>query len=244
MRQNSRLIARGGNETSLEEVGEPTTPRSGSRASSVRTKHRILRAAKSVLADNGYAKFTLRQVAAKSGVTVGNIAYHYPSKRELVRALITLLIQDYRVQVETFLRASAKRSSNAFAALVVWLMQDSVSRQTNRLFREFWSIALRDPVIATAMDRFYEEIQQTATSKLQESFPDLPLRRARAIAQLMGIVSEGSNVLYGTAQRPVAPLSDVSDLAAALLVHAAKQAPPRRKAASKAAKAAPDTSAA
>jgi hypothetical protein len=150
-----------------------------------------------------------------------------------------LLIQDYRAQVETYLRASAKRSSNAFAALVVWLMQDSVSRQTNRLFREFWCIALRDPVIATAMDRFYEEIQETATIKLQEGFPDLPVRRARAIAQLMGIVSEGSNVLYGTAQRPVAPLTDVSDLASALLVHAAKQTPRRRKAASKASKVAP-----
>jgi AcrR family transcriptional regulator len=236
MRQNARLIVRNGSGSSLDDVGERGAPRSGSRASSVRTKHRILRAAKSVLADSGYAKFTLRLVASKAGVTVGNIAYHYPSKRELVRALITLLIQDYRVQVETYLRASAKHSSNAFAALVVWLMQDSVSRQTNRLFREFWSIALRDPVIATAMDRFYEEIQETATIKLQESFPDLPLRRARAIAQLMGIVSEGSNVLYGTAQRPVAPLADVSDLASALLVHAAKQTPRRRKAVSKASK--------
>ena len=43
------------------------------------------------------------------------------------------------------------------------------------------------------------------------------------IVQLMGIISEGSNVLYGTARSPTAPLDRVTRLAGTLLVQAAQQ---------------------
>jgi AcrR family transcriptional regulator len=197
-------------------------PRSGSRASSERTRLEILRAAKHILATQGYARFTLRRVAAAAGLTVGNLAYHYPSKRKLVRALIVLLIDEYRVQVETYLQSATQRSPTGFAALVIWLMRDSVSPQTSRLFRELWTIALHDEFIATAVDGFYAEVQETAAAHLRQNFPDLPTPTARAIVQLMGIISEGSNVLYSTARRPTAPLSRVTRLAADLLVHAAQ----------------------
>jgi hypothetical protein len=102
-------------------------------------------------------------------------------------------------------------------------MRDSVSAQTSRLFREFWTIALHDPVIAETIDRFYAEVQETASTRLRRNFPNLSPRSVREIVQLMGIISEGSNVLYGTARSPTAPLDRVTRLAGTLLVQAAQQ---------------------
>jgi hypothetical protein len=102
-------------------------------------------------------------------------------------------------------------------------MRDSVSTQTSRLFREFWTIALHDPFIAKAIDGFYAEVQETAAMHLRHNFPDLPPASVRAIVQLMGIISEGSNVLYGTTRKPTAPLGRVTKLACSLLVQAAQQ---------------------
>jgi AcrR family transcriptional regulator len=178
-----------------------------------------------VLATDGYARFTLRRVASEAGLTVGNLAYHYPSKRNLVRALIMLLIEEYRMQVDAHLRSTPSGSPGAFRSLVSWLMRDSVSRQTSRLFREFWTIALHDPVIANAIDRFYAEVQETASTHLRHNFPNLPRRSVREIVQLMGIISEGSNVLYGTARSPTAPLDRVVKLACSVLVRAAQKLP-------------------
>jgi len=144
----------------LTATSTPRSPRSGSRASGERTRVEILRAAKRVLATDGYARFTLRRVAGEAGLTVGNLAYHYPSKRNLVRALIMLLIEEYRMQVDARLRSAPSRSPGAFRALVSWLIRDSVSTQTSRLFREFWTIALHDPVIANAIDRLYAEVRK------------------------------------------------------------------------------------
>lgn len=206
-----------------ERANPPRSPRSGSRASGERTRSEILRAAKRVLATHGYARFTLRRVAHEAGLTVGNLAYHYPSKRNLVRALIMLLIGEYRAEVERRMRSTPSRSPGAFRSLVSWLMRDSVSTQTSRLFREFWTIALHDPFIAQAIDRFYAEVQETASIQLRHNFPRLPAGSVREIVQLMGIISEGSNVLYGTARAPTAPLSRVTRLACSLLVQAAQQ---------------------
>ena len=210
-------------EASIKGSLEPRAPRSGSRASSERTRAEILRAAKRVLATDGYARFTLRRVAREASLTVGNLAYHYPSKRTLVRALIMLLIDEYRSQIDARMRTAPSHSPRAFRSLVAWLMRDSVSAQTSRLFREFWTIALHDPVIAATIDRFYAEVQETASTRLRRNFPNLSPRSVREIVQLMGIISEGSNVLYGTARSPTAPLDRVTRLAGTLLVQAAQQ---------------------
>jgi AcrR family transcriptional regulator len=203
----------------------PRLPRSGSRASGKRTRVEILRAAKHVLATDGYARFTLRRVASEASLTVGNLAYHYPSKHELVRALIMLLIGEYRTQVATHMRSTPSKSPRAFRSLLSWLMRDSVSTQTSRLFREFWTIALHDPFIAKAIDTFYAEVQETVSTHLRHNFPKLPSGTVREIAQLIGIISEGSNVLYGTARNPTAPIGRVTKLACGLLLQAAQRSP-------------------
>lgn len=201
----------------------PRSRRRRTRPSGDRTRTEILRAAKQVLATDGYARFTLRGVAKEAGLTVGNLAYHYGSKRTLVRALIMLLIEEYRAQIDAHMRTAPSGSPDAFRSLVAWLMRDSVSAQTSRLFREFWTIALHDPVIARTIDRFYAEVQETAALRLRQNFPNLPTQSVEEIVQLMGIISEGANVLYATAHSPTAPLDRVTRLAGSLLVQAAQQ---------------------
>jgi AcrR family transcriptional regulator len=196
--------------------------RSGSPASSERTRIDILIAAKHVLANNGYARFTLRRVASVAHVSVGNLAYHYKSKRELIRALITHLMIEYRGRIDTYLDSATKNRSNDFVSLVEWLMLDSVSVTTSRLFRELWAIALHDTFISLAVDRFYEEMHTTAAGRLCENFPRLSKQSARDIALLMGIISEGSNVIYGTAPNPGSPFKRIIKLAAGALVKAAE----------------------
>ena len=199
------------------------SPISGSRASSERTRSEILRAAKGVLATDGFARFSLRRVAKLAGLTVGNLAYHYPSKRDLVHALIKSLIEEYRTQVDTYLRSPRRRSRRSFAALVVWMMRDSVSVQTSRIFREFWTLAMHDELIAAAIDGFYTEVHKTTAILLRKNFPNLTLRTAKDIVQLMALISEGANVLYATARAPIPPMRRVSRLASMLLVQAAGQ---------------------
>jgi AcrR family transcriptional regulator len=200
------------------------------------TPAQILKAARRVLATMGYARLTMRAVARETGLTVGNLAYHFPSKRGLVRALILSLVADYQAKSNEYLRGAGHRRGDGFAGLVRWLISDSVSHETSRLFREFWAMALHDEVIAEAMDGFYAQAHETASALLRLIEPGLNRRQAHDIVQLMGAISEGTNVLYATASKSKASLQRVSQLAGNLLVRAAIDASrpaPRRKSSSR-----------
>jgi AcrR family transcriptional regulator len=181
----------------------------------------ILLAARRVLARIGYARLTMRAVARETGMSVGNLAYHFPSKRVLVHSLIEAAVEDYQAKSNEFLRNVDHKHKDGFSKLINWLITDSVSLETSRLFRELWAIALHDRVIAQAMDRFYAQAHDTIARLLVKSNSGLDRSRARDIGQLLGAISEGANVLYATAEGSSASLRRFSQLAVNLLTHAA-----------------------
>jgi AcrR family transcriptional regulator len=188
----------------------------------------ILVAARRVLATLGYARFTMRAVAREAGMAVGNVVYYFPSKRSLVHALIESLVAHYQGKSNEYLRNAGRGSG--FAPMVEWFIRDSVSRETSRVFRELWTMGLHDPAVAAAMDCFYAESHRTAVALLRVAWPRLSRQRAHDIVQLMGTISEGSNVIYATAPRSARSLTRVARLAGELLVYAAG-APPKAQAA-------------
>lgn len=183
----------------------------------------ILRAAALVLGTVGYARLTMRAVASEAGLAVGNLVYHFPSKRDLVHALIGWLVMQYQAKSSEYLTDPQLGATKGFGNLVQWFIRDSVSPSTNRLFRELWTMALHDTKIAEAMDGFYEQAHVTAAALLRVRHPHLTAQESRDIVQLMGMVSEGANVIYGTAGLSHTSLTRVSRLAADLLEQAASR---------------------
>ncbi len=179
----------------------------------------MLAAARHVLATSGYARLTMRAVARAAGMAVGNVVYYFPSKRSLIHALIESLVGQYQGKSDEYLRNAGR--GQGFAPLVEWFIRDSVSRETSRLFRELWAMALHDGAIAAAMDSFYAASHRTAVRLLRMADPTLRQRRAHDVVQLMGTISEGANVIYATAPRSARSLARVARLAGELLRDAA-----------------------
>lgn len=51
------------------------------------TRERILEVSRVLFNRRGYANTTIADIAAEAGIAVGNLSYHFPAKRDLVRAL-------------------------------------------------------------------------------------------------------------------------------------------------------------
>src|SRR5688572_21705525 len=66
------------------------------------TREKILAGAREVLLRHGYERFTTRRVAESAGITVGNLTYHFPSKRQLLASLIQRLLAEYTSAFESF----------------------------------------------------------------------------------------------------------------------------------------------
>lgn len=137
---------------------------------------RILDGALHVLLTHGYAGFTTRRVATAAGMRPGNLSYHFPSKRELLRALIARLVDDYSKRLAAFLAEPGVPLGKEIQTLVAWLINDSVADETVRIFRELWAISLHDAVIRRAVDDFYDEVMSNLAGLLQRQMPDVDLR--------------------------------------------------------------------
>ena len=175
-----------------------------------------------MLATAGYARLSMRAVAREAHVAVGNVVYYFPSKRSLMHAVIMGLLAHYKVNAGKYLRSAS--GNTGFAELLRWYMSDSVAREISHVFRELWTMALHDPAIAKAMDRFYGELHRLAAERLRAAWPGLSRQRARDIAQLLGTISEGANPIYATTSRSAKSLARVAQLAGELIMHAAGSA--------------------
>lgn len=72
-------------------------PAAGKRTSYARsrdTRARILAAALAEASEAGFHKTSVARIAARAGVAVGNLHYHFGSRRELLRELMSSLVAD------------------------------------------------------------------------------------------------------------------------------------------------------
>ena len=72
---------------------EARTPRA-SYAKSRDTRARIMAAALAEASDRGFHKTSVARIAARAGVAVGNLNYHFGSREGLIRELMSGLVAD------------------------------------------------------------------------------------------------------------------------------------------------------
>jgi AcrR family transcriptional regulator len=156
-----------------------------------------------VLTRDGYARFSVQRVAAEAGIAPGNLNYYFPTKASLLEALVTYTLAQYRDQAHNAGQQVNSETRDSLGDVLLRLMQDARSDQTNRLFRELWAIALHDPNIAKAMDSFYT---RSASAFLRRSRSESGMSSGgdelEAAIYLMLVISEGVSVIFGT--RPAA----------------------------------------
>jgi len=178
---------------------------------------RILDGAHRVLIKYGYSGFTTRRVAEAAGMAPGNLAYHFPTKLELQRAMIARLMDSYWAQMKAFLVEPNLPPGAELESLTRWLLTDSVAEETMRTFRELWALSVHDQVISSAMDDFYDKLMDAVVELLQRCRPGVERAAIREVVQVLAVMSEGTVVMYGTRIQRAVPHSRFIELAARLL---------------------------
>jgi AcrR family transcriptional regulator len=180
------------------------------------TIERIFAGARQVIVKHGYAGFTTRRVAEAACIAPGNLSYHFPSKQDLIQALIRHLLPDYLAQLETFVSDPMLPSEQEIARLMRWAMIDAVSSDVVHVFRELWIIALRDAASRQKVHEYYDEVMDRVVRLLRRLRPTVDARVIRELVQVWAIIAEGSNVLYGTGAQRAVPYERIIEITLAL----------------------------
>ena len=157
----------------------------------------ILNAAREVFIEAGYAALTMRKVAARAGISIGNLNYYYRTKEDLLRDLLEYVINDY---LEEFTRrrliAGQSPEKQLQAVLMFWI-EDLGTPETTVFFPELWALGNHDPQIAELVDDLYAKARQPLNELIPQINPTLTKKEAEQIALYMCAAMEGLTVFVG-----------------------------------------------
>jgi AcrR family transcriptional regulator len=136
-------------------------------AKSRETRARILQAALAEVSDSGFHKASLARIAARADVALGSVSYHFGSRDELLRELMTALMGDLMARLDA---ADAGEGADFFererAALLTYL--DHV-RTHPALVRLADEIKLHEPdLYRRGADRMAERMAARIRAGIEE----------------------------------------------------------------------------
>ncbi len=133
---------------------------------SVRAERRIELAqhALAALAELGYARVNLREIATRSGLSLGVIHYHFKDKNELLAAAVTLYKEAFLQHVEACIVAATDRAMLADSLGALLRKAVIEHGMTHRLWYDIRAQALFDQtfleLVSDLEDRLIRVIQQ------------------------------------------------------------------------------------
>lgn len=117
------------------------------------TKERILLNAKRLFSQNGIANTRLQQIADETQISVGNLAYHFTNKEEIVRDLYGVTLDEISEILEISKIYPSLESFDAKFSNLYHFMENNVFYFTN-----FWEIKRNYPMVNGKIMAFNKKI--------------------------------------------------------------------------------------
>lgn len=171
--------------------------REGGYAKGYETRELILRNALHILIEEGYRAMSMRRVAAASGMRLGNLTYHYPTREDLVRELLNAVISSYEVEFGTIVHEQGLLPEERLARLCNLILDDIATKKTTRFFPELWALANHDAFVYERVHELYDRARAPLVEIIAEMRPDLPEAVRFDLALFISGSMEGLTVFAG-----------------------------------------------
>jgi AcrR family transcriptional regulator len=132
-----------------------------------RTQSRILDAAQSIFAEQGFENTQLEQVATRAGYTRGAIYAHYASKEDLFLALLEQRVYNKLDTMQQLIEAEPELK-NRMAIFKHWLAGQVCDPSWATLNLEFKLYALRRPQSRKKLQRLYRLLSKSSRKQFVE----------------------------------------------------------------------------
>ncbi len=155
----------------------------------------ILQVADTLLVENGYHSFSMRKVAAKAKISVGNLQYYFPTKDSLLAALLDMVIQGYIEEFESI--APTLSPKERFVSIIESVYRDLSTKRTTRFFPELWCMSNHDEQFSANMDVMYSRYRKVIQGVICQINPRLTSAQSKRLALFISSSIEGHTVFLG-----------------------------------------------
>jgi AcrR family transcriptional regulator len=155
-----------------------------------RRRQEILLAARSLLVDDGYDFFVMREVAARVGATLGNLQYYFATRDDLLEAVVRSEFE--RNQREVAALSSGRRAPRAKLAAIVRHLIDVWAKEGGRVYAVLSLLAIHHRRFARLHHEIYEAFYESLLPVLGELRPGAKAGELRRIARLVTTLVDGA----------------------------------------------------
>lgn len=149
----------------------------------------ILAATRSVFMRKGHANLTLRMVAEEAGIALGNISYYFPTKKQLIDAMLREQMVDY---VEEHLRLLENGSQSPLELLLDTIeFYVTASRSSYQFFFETWAYAGSDEDAKALVSELYRAIGLYVYRLIRATRPELDHEEINRIVLQISSLTQG-----------------------------------------------------
>ncbi|MDA3628794.1 TetR/AcrR family transcriptional regulator [Saccharopolyspora oryzae] len=142
--------------------GEPVAQRGRPAGDHAAKRAEILKAAASVIAEDGYAKASLRKVAERAGYTTGAVTYYFANKEELVTALAESRFDRYDAMLEP-----ARAKADIKLLYEQWLAMTTGDPEYWPVMSQLLTHARYEPALASIIEQRYARYHRLHTKILE-----------------------------------------------------------------------------
>jgi AcrR family transcriptional regulator len=172
-------------------------PREGGYAKGHETRELILEAALHLLVEEGYRAMTMRRIAAECGMKLGNLTYHFPTREDLVRALLDAVISAYEIEFEKIVHNPHLSPELRLDTYCETVLEDLPTKKTTRVFPELWALSNHDPFVFERVHELYARARAPLVEIVADMRPDLPEDKRGALVLFISAAMEGLTVFAG-----------------------------------------------
>lgn len=186
----------------------------------------ILKAALDVLIDEGAGAFTLRRIAARCDMKVGNLSYHFAKKEMLVHLMLDDLLDHYERLLDETVRQPGVDAETQMKLMIELCLDDIGSKRTTHLFTELWALSNHNPYVADRVAGFYRNVHGQWAAVIAPLNPSLSPQEVDAVARFVSASLEGTTIIAGHGKAWAGQMPQMKAIAMASLVHLAKTITP------------------
>lgn len=174
----------------------------------------ILRAALTLLVEEGYRAMSMRRVAAACDMKLGNLTYYFPTRESLVRELLDAVITSYEIEFDAIMHEEGVSAEYRLVELCVLILEDIGTKKTTRFFPELWALSNFDPFVQERLQDLYARARAPFVPIIAEINPALTAEQCEIAALFISASMEGTTIFAGHDKQFATAMPQLERLAA------------------------------
>jgi AcrR family transcriptional regulator len=152
--------------------------------SKANTRERLLAAARSAFASNGFHGASVEEIASLAGFSTGALYSNFDGKEDLFLVLMEREIDEHAREIAEAVGARSSVSERATGGARRWMTMIEREPELLLLFMEFWAYGVRDAGVRPKVAARFAQVRRLLTQLIEDSVREFDLELALPAEQL------------------------------------------------------------